>query len=50
MQHPLAQIEIVAFDSSLTLFLARENTSVNLFRQSFPMSEYLQEYNEGKVK
>jgi hypothetical protein len=27
IQHPLAQIEIVAFDSSLTLFLSRKKTN-----------------------
>ena len=50
MQHPLAQIEIVAFDSSLTLFLSKENTSVDQFRQAFPQSEDLREYNERDAK
>ena len=46
MQHPLAQIEIVAFDSSLTLFLSKDQSYVDRFRQAFPMSEDLRQYNE----
>lgn len=46
IQHPLAQIEIVAFDSSLTLFLANDSTLTNRFRIAFPDSEDLQEQNE----
>lgn len=46
IQHPLAQIEIVAFDSSLTLFLANERELTNRFKTAFPDGEDLQEYNE----
>lgn len=49
IQHPLAQIEIVAFDSSLTLFLAHEEELTNRFKTAFPDSEDLEEYNE-KIK
>ena len=50
MQHPLAQIEIVAFDSSLTLFLSKEQSYVDRFRHAFPLSEDLREYNEKETK
>ena len=46
IQHPLAQIEIVAFDSSLTLFLSRRKPHVDLFRNAFPESEDLTSDNE----
>ena len=46
IQHPLAQIEIVAFDSSLTLFLSRRKLHVDLFRNAFPESEDLMIDNE----
>lgn len=46
IQHPLAQIEIVAFDSTLTLFLANDPVLTNRFLTSFPDSEDLQEQNE----
>lgn len=45
IQHPLADIEIVAWDSSLTLFASRIDELVNNFRQSFPLSEDLLERN-----
>ena len=48
IQHPLAQIEIVAFDSSLTLFLANNSNLTNRFRITFPDSEDLQEQN-GRI-
>ena len=47
IQHPLAQIEIVAFDSSLTLFLSREKALVECFKIAFPESEDLHQYNES---
>ena len=47
IQHPLAQIEIVAFDSSLTLFLSNDSNLTNRFRIAFPDSEDLQQYNES---
>lgn len=50
MQLPLAQIEIVAFDSSLTLFFSKEQSYVDRFRQAFPLSEDLREYNEREAK
>lgn len=41
IQHPLADIEIVAWDSSLTLFISRNDSLVQRFRQSFNLSENL---------
>ena len=46
MQHPLTQIEIVAFDSSLTLFLSNQQPLTEQFRRAFPLSEDLRQYNE----
>jgi len=45
IQHPLADIEIVAWDSSLTLFISKIDELVDNFRQSFPLSEDLLERN-----
>lgn len=45
VQHPLADIEIVAWDSSLTLFISKEENLVQQFRDSFPLSEDLSERN-----
>lgn len=45
IQHPLADIEIVAWDSSLTLFISRVDELVDNFRQRFPLSEDLLERN-----
>ena len=44
MQHPLAQVEIVAWDSSLTLFFSREKDLTARFRQAYPQSQALEEY------
>lgn len=46
IQHPLAQLEIVPWDSSLTLFLSRQPELVEHFRRFFPFSEDLGEYNQ----
>lgn len=45
IQHPLASIEIVAFDSCLTLFISEDEKTVSDFRKYFPLSEDLFEYN-----
>lgn len=44
MQHPLAQLEIVAWDSSLTLFFSREKGLTARFRQAYPQSQALEDY------
>jgi len=40
-QHPLANVEIVAWDSSITLFISKDDELVSNFRCSFPLSEDL---------
>jgi hypothetical protein len=45
IQHQLADIEIVAFDSSMTLFISKNDDLVNKFRCYFPSSEDLSEQN-----
>lgn len=45
IQHPLASIEIVAWDSSLTMFISKDDILVDKFRASFPLSEDLSAKN-----
>jgi hypothetical protein len=45
VQHPLADIEIVAWDSSLTLFISKDDELVEKFRRGFPLSEDLSARN-----
>lgn len=45
MQHPLATIEIVPWDSALTLFFSKEKALVDKFRSGYPYSEDLTVYN-----
>lgn len=45
IQHPLASIEIAAFDSSCLLFLSTKNDIVEEFRKAFPECQDLGEYN-----
>lgn len=47
LQHPLAEIEIVPWDSSLTLLLSRKKEIVEDFRAFFPLSEDLFQVNEA---
>ncbi len=46
LQHPLASVEIVPWDSSLTLVLSENKEIVDLFRQAFPLSKDLSKYNK----
>ena len=46
IQHPLANNEIVAWDSSLTLFLSNKDDLADKFMQSFPKSQDLIERNK----
>jgi len=48
IQHPLADIEIVAWDSSLTLFISKDDELIKLFCEEFPLAENLTEYNQTK--
>ena len=49
IQNPLASIEIVPWDSSLTLILSEEKELVDCFMRAFPQSEDLSIYN-SKIK
>ena len=44
IQHPLAQMEIVSWDSSLTLFFSKDKEDVDAFLKYFPSSEHLEEF------
>ena len=46
MQNPLASVEIVAWDSSLTLVFSRRREIIDSFRKNFPLSEDLTLYND----
>jgi hypothetical protein len=45
IQHPLAEIEIVAWDSSLTLFISKKDSLVQSVRKGYPLAEDLSERN-----
>jgi hypothetical protein len=45
IQHPLAAVEIVCWDSSATLLLSRDDDLTERFRRFFPESVDLNEYN-----
>ncbi len=45
IQHPLADIEIVAFDSSLTLFISKHDELADKFLHALPLSEDLSAQN-----
>lgn len=49
LQHPLASIEIVAWDSSLSLIISRDRQIINDFRLNFPLSEDLEIYNKKRL-
>ena len=44
IQHPLAHIQIVPWDSSLTLFFSRQEELVRDFLRSIPLSQELSSY------
>lgn len=50
LQHPLAEIEIVPFDSTLVLLLAKDRNIVERFRKNFLPNEDLFQYNENLSK
>ena len=45
MQHPLATVEIVPWDSALTLFFSTDKELVDQFRSGYPYSEDLTDHN-----
>ena len=44
LQHPVSKIEIVAWDSSLTLTLSEDKELVSSFMRCFPYSQNLEDY------
>lgn len=50
IQHPLASVEIVPWDSSLTLIFSKQKEMIDSFRAYFPLSEDLVSYNYNKNK
>ncbi len=46
LQHPLALTEIVPFDSELVIVLSKDGEVIRQFRERFPLSEDLKEYNK----
>ncbi len=47
IQHPLATVEMVAWDSGCTLFISKDDLLVNKFRSAFPLSVDLEMHNKG---
>jgi hypothetical protein len=45
IQHPLAEVEIVAWDSTSTLLISKDDNLVRKFRSYFPLSEDLSALN-----
>lgn len=50
MNHSLAKIEIIAFDSSMTLVISEDRGLVERVRAGFPLSEDLSDYNSDFKK
>ncbi|MGL4550605.1 MAG: hypothetical protein ACRC33_05415 [Gemmataceae bacterium] len=48
IQHPLAEVEIVCWDSTATLLLCRDRSLGESFRRHFPEAVDLAEYNEAR--
>ena len=46
MQHPLAKIEIVPWDSSMTMIFSDDKGIIDAFRAAYPLSEDFEEYIE----
>ena len=46
MQHPLAKIEIVPWDSSMTMIFSDDKGIIDSFRAAYPYSEDFEEYIE----
>lgn len=47
IQHPLSVMEIIAWDSSMTIFISRGNDIVEKLIVSNPLAEDLEEYNKS---
>lgn len=48
IQHPLASIEMVAWDASCTLLISREESIIEDFRMAFPLSKDLSLFNKNR--
>ena len=46
IQHPLAEIEIIAWDSSLTVFISKEDKLVFKIMENYLLAQDLEEYNQ----
>lgn len=46
IQHPLAEIELVAWDGSLTILISKKDTIIEEFQRNSPLSEDLEKYNK----
>lgn len=47
LQTPLTQIEIVPFDSSYMLILSKDKNVIDSFKNHYPKSQDLEEFNDG---
>ena len=47
LQHPLSVMEIIAWDSSMTIFISRNNDIVEKLVARNPLAEDLEEYNKS---
>lgn len=50
IQHPLAEIEIVAWDSTLTLLISKDDEIVDIFMKNKPYAKDLEKYNKDLEK
>ncbi len=48
IQHPLAQMEIVSWDSTLTLLFSKNKADIDSFLKYYPKSELLESYIDGQ--
>lgn len=48
IQHPLAEVELVAWDSACTMIISKNEKMVEDFRNAFLFSQTLEEYNSPK--
>ena len=46
IQHPLAEIEIIAWDSSISLIISKNDEVINSFNNYFSYAIDLEEYNK----
>ncbi len=46
MQHPLSEIELIAWDSSMTVLICRNDKLIDIFMNNIPLAENLEQYNE----